>query len=116
MHAAPPVPDAFLLKVARAAGPLYERVWKMHQVNAMIEVAISWFRKVAINDQHLLYVHWHPGKRRSNADRWNWQPLMYHKGDDMKQVHPASDGGACAPPAATSRSDGCHRTMPRGRH
>ena len=81
-----PVPDEFLLLMAKAAGPLYERVHKMQQINAVITMATSWMQKVSMSEHQLLHVHWAPGRGiTTKPTEWEWQPLLYHKpGDDLK--------------------------------
>ena len=71
--------------MAKVAGPLVERVWKMQLVHAMIKVAISWIQKVAIADHHLIYVPWQPGKKRTGLKTYEWQPLLYTAGDEMNK-------------------------------
>ena len=80
MSGAPALPDEFIEAMAKAAGPMLERVWKWAKVNAMMRVACTWVRKLS---DRMSSVEWHEGARIAKADG-KWQPLFHHNGDDMK--------------------------------
>lgn len=82
----PPVPDAFLVALGKMAGPLLERVYKMQQINAMIQISTEWIRKIAHADHHKVDVHWLPGEHiQGKPVGWDWQPLPYHASGDLKK-------------------------------
>jgi len=82
----PPVPDSFLVSLAKLAGPLLERVYKMQQINAMIQIGSEWIRKIAHADHHKVDVHWLPGEHiKHKVLGWDWQPMPYHASGDLKK-------------------------------
>lgn len=77
---APAVPDEFAEAMAKAAGPMLERVWKWRKVNEMLHVACMWVRK--LSDQ-LSSVEWREGLRAARGPVGRaWQPLQHHEGED----------------------------------
>ena len=71
----PPVPDEWLLAMAKLAGPMVEMVWRREQLNTVIKVAQAWIHDYANDERkskpikfmagHATPGHGHGAKRKS---------------------------------------------------